>query len=200
MARLISWHSAKSEAAGVVSGLANKEKRARSSSSNRSRSASRGSSLRVSGRPPAQGLPAQGGELIQLQPPLWTQKARLILRLFPELRCELVTTNIALFLVEAPPPLCNRMGVEWGKPMAGCHCELWPEWTRKNLGVTTACFRMQEPIVDRDGKAAVAKQGVKLLYWRSGKKNRPCWYNGSVLEGFLVRFPSGRQKPVVALN
>ena len=98
--------------------------------------------------------------------------------------------------VESPPPLCNRMGVEWGKQMAGCHCELWPEWTRKNLGVTTACFTTQEPIVDRDGKAAVAKQGVKLLYWRSGK---PWWYVGSVLESFLVRFPSGLQKPVIAL-
>ena len=66
------------EAAGVVSGLANKMPRARSSSSIRSSSASRGSSHSVSGppprgpasskdEPPAQGLPAQGRELIQLQ-------------------------------------------------------------------------------------------------------------------------------------
>ena len=118
----MSWYSAMSEAAGVVSGLANKEPRARSSSCSRSSSAPRGSSLCVSGQSPAQGLPAQGGELIQFQPPLWTQVARLVLHLFPQLRWDLVTTNIALFLVEAPPPLCNRMGVEWRKPMADYHC------------------------------------------------------------------------------
>ena len=102
--------------------------------------------------------------------------------------------------VETPPPLCNRMGVEWGKPMADCHCGFWPQWTRKNLGVSTACLQVLDPIVDRDGNVAVAKQGVKLLYWRSGKKNRQWWYKGSVQDSFLVRFPSGQQKPVIALN
>ena len=148
---------------------------------------------KVARLPAAQGLPAQGGELIQLPPPLWT--------LVAQLGWDLVTTNIALFLVEAPPPLCNRMGVEWGKPMADCHCGSWPQWTRKNLGVSTACLQLLEPIVDRDGNEAVAKQGVKLLYWRSGRKTRPrpWWYSGTVQGSFLVRFPSGRQKPVIAL-
>ena len=111
-----------------------------------------------------------------------------------------VTTNIAFFLVDPPPPLCNRMGVEWGKPMADCHCALWPQWTRKNLGVSTACLQLLQPIADRDGNAAVAQPGVRLLYWRSGKKNQQWWYNGIVQESFLVRFPSGQQKPVIALN
>ena len=76
----MSWHRAMTEAAGVVSGLVNKKPRARSPSSSRSRSssASRGSWHSVSrppprgpasskDEPPAQGLPAQGRELIQLQ-------------------------------------------------------------------------------------------------------------------------------------
>ena len=225
----ISWHRAMSEAAGAVtrattakwwrdkepsgtgamSVLANKEPRARSSSSSRSSSASSASSLLVSNPPPpgpaqglpAQGLPAQVHERIQLHGPTAKARKRFRSEVRAVCRKEGVVSVVEFSAeVESPPPLCNTMGVEWGKKMAGCHCELWPEWTRKNLGVGTACLQLLEPIVDRDGNEAVAKQGVKLLYWRSGRKNRQWWYNGSVLESFLVRFPTGRQKPVVALN
>ena len=99
-----------------------------------------------------------------------------------------------------PPPLCNRMGVNWRKTTNDCSCKKWPEWVRRNLGVTAACKQQREPITDSAGNEGVVIRGVKLMYWRVGAQSKQWWYNGSASECFSVRFPTGKTKDVVALN
>ena len=71
-----------------------------------------------------------------------------------------------------PPPLCNRMGVNWRKTTNDCSCKKWPEWVRRNLGVTAACKQQREPITDSAGNEGVVIRGGQdyvLESWSSIK-------------------------------
>ena len=104
------------------------------------------------------------------------------------------TTSIAKEL--PPPPLCNRVVVEWMSPMRPCQCDKWPEWKDKTMqmGVWSEITEYE----DSSGTITTTRQDQ--CYYRAGAKNKRWWYHAKVNHSIRVLFPSGKYENVVAVN
>ena len=100
------------------------------------------------------------------------------------------------------PPICNRVGTEWGAQPEPCACETeWPAF------LATALQTGQATIIDEvdtfDGKLRIIP-GVKptASYRRPGGHNMKerWWYNAVVVQAYSVFGKDGKCRQVVAVN
>jgi hypothetical protein len=99
----------------------------------------------------------------------------------------------------APPPkICNRVGTGWKEPAQPCECSFWPQWLRENSNTHVA--KRTTTVTDALGVAKTVEPGDNILYYRPGKSNTKWWYNGKVKEIWIIQFPNGNRKRIIALN
>ena len=107
----------------------------------------------------------------------------------------------------APPPkICNRVGdCEWKSGGSGCECEVWPQWLHQHgvpsgrATVVTGTFHGNTAI-DSEATGIHAAGGSACSYYRPNGTTGFYFYNGLISSVHCVRFFTGKEKTIVAVN
>jgi len=104
-------------------------------------------------------------------------------------------------LPATPPPVCNRMGFEWGGKPLPCECESWPQYLRQGQR-DGYVERLSGELEVRDGVVELQPPTVaytKVAWWKPGYGVGGCYYNGMLSGAYRCRGPDGTEK-IVAMT
>lgn len=98
----------------------------------------------------------------------------------------------------APPQICNRVVGEWKGETLQCECWKWPSWLKtveqRDIGTAVPI----ESYNTIDGKTV--QKTSPQVYWRPGEQGKRWWYNGKIHSAFRIKFPTGEDRNIVAVN